>query len=437
MKTNLPPPNRRSYLLGLLCTLCLSVFTGSASAEPFPGPLSGERSSSARTDLPAESTTSPDPTPGNRPNKDAVKKPEPDPELDPESEQEPEQDPESNTAEPPAEAVTEEAPVVRYPRITSQGQIQFQLDDGALGAPRANSPFPASSGLGPFPADARMFVRRFRPAFDIEFNPTLTLQTEFNIDPHSQRIQVLDVRFDQNLSDDLILSVGRYKVPFGWEGLRSSRATNTIERSDMTIGLYPERDVGISFNHESGLGEFSLGSFLGQPRSNGAANNHVDVIGRGVFNVHDGIRVGLSGHVGAYRPSGTLVDIPVRRLGTELHVEKGPFTVEAEAMWSDGYNVTSRIDTKAFGYYAAVVTKVSEPLDFVIHYDRFDPDLDGIDSRVARQEMNSRDRKVIGLNYYINRKVGHRIMLNYEWKQTLEGPRLNTEGWRFRYQFAW
>ena len=129
--------------------------------------------------------------------------------------------------------------------------------------------------------------------------------------------------------------------------------------------------------------------------------------------------------------------MPVRRLGTELHVEQGPVTVEAEAMWSDGYNVTSRTDTKAFGYYAAVVTRLSGPLDFVLHYDRFDPDLDGIDSRVARNEMNARDRKVIGLNYYIDRDLGHRIMLNYEWKQTVEGPRLQTDGWRLRYQFAW
>ncbi len=436
MKTNLPPPNQRSRIVGLLLALYLAAFADTAAAESLPGSPPLERPSSARTDVPVEST-SPDPTPGMpRPNKDAVKKTEPESELDPETEADSEQDSNPENLEPSNEEQAE-APKVRYPRITSQGQIQFQVDDGSLGAPRANSPFPSSAGLGPFPADARMFVRRFRPAFDVEFSPDLTLQTEFNIDPHSERIQVLDVRFDQKLSDDLMLSVGRYKVPFGWEGLRSSRTTNTIERSDMTVALYPERDVGISVTHESNLGEFSFGSFLGQPRSNGGANGHIELIGRGVFNVHENVRLGISGQLGAYRPSGTFDDIPVRRLGTELQVQKGPVTFETEAMWSDGYNVTSRIDTKAFGYYAAVVTKVADPLDFVVHYDRFDPDIDGLDSQMARNEMNARDRKVIGLNYYINRKVGHRIMLNYEWKQSLEGPRLNTEGWRLRYQFAW
>lgn len=428
MKTNLPPPHIGLKLRGLLLTLLLFATSEAALAEPMPvsprAPLCG---ADHFPQTPADPT--PDPTPGPRRPKDAPGE---------KTESESEGDSEAPADEPnPDGTQSSEPEPVKYPRILSSGQIQFQLDDGALGSPRANSPFPSSAGLGPFPADARIFVRRFRPAFDVEFNPDLTLQTEFNIDPHSERIQILDVRFDQNLSEETILSVGRYKVPFGWEGLRSSRATNTIERSDMTVGLYPERDVGISLNHETDLGEFSLGSFLGQPRSNGGANGHIDLIGRGLFNVHDGIKLGLSGHVGSYRPNGSEVDIPVRRVGTELHVEQGPVTLEAEAMWSDGYNVTSRTDTKAFGYYAAVVTKLAPPLDLVLHYDRFDPDLDGIDSKVARNEMNARDRKVIGLNYYIDRDLGHRIMLNYEWKQTVEGPRLHTDGWRLRYQFAW
>ena len=430
MKTNLPPPHIGGRLRSLLLAILILLMADQALAEQMPvrpnAPLSGSAHS---PELPTNPVPEPLPPGPNAPNASSDKEPEPKEDSDTE--------PTSDDPNPPESSDPSEPAPIRYPRILSSGQIQFQVDDGELGSPRANSPFPSSSGIGPFPADAHIFVRRFRPAFDVEFNPNLTLQTEFNLDPHSERIQILDFRFDQNLSEETILSVGRYKVPFGWEGLRSSRATNTIERSDMTVSLYPERDVGISLNHETRLGEFSLGSFMGQPRSNGGANGHIDIIGRGLFNVTDGVKVGLSGHVGSYRPSGTDIDMPVRRLGTELHVEQGPVTLEAEAMWSDGYNVTSRTDTKAFGYYAAVVTRLSGPLDFVLHYDRFDPDLDGIDSRVARNEMNARDRKVIGLNYYIDRDLGHRIMLNYEWKQTVEGPRLQTDGWRLRYQFAW
>lgn len=390
-----------------------------ALAEPLPPPVTSGSEQGVESLLESESQKEPEPS-----LEQAEAPPTEPAELSPTG-------PES------AEENQQEAEPIRYPRIHSSGQIQFQLDDGELGSPRASSPFPSSSGLGPYPADTHLFIRRFRPAFDIEFNPDLTLQTEFNIDSVNQKIQVLDIRFDQNLSEETYLSVGRFKVPFGFEGSRSSRATNTIERSDMTVSLYPERDVGVSLNHETDLGEFSLGSFLGQPRGNGGSNGHLDLIGRGVFNLHDGVKLGLSGHVGSFRPTGTGLDIPVRRVGTELHVNQGPITLEAEAMWSDGYNVTSRADTRAFGYYAAAVTKLGGPWDFVLHYDRFDPDRDGIDNLVARNEVNARDRKVIGVNYYIDRELGHRIMLNYEWRQTLEGPSLHTDGWRLRYQFAW
>lgn len=325
-----------------------------------------------------------------------------------------------------------------YPRLTHQGQIQFQLDDGTLGAPRASSPFPASGGIGPFPADSRIFVRRFRPAFQLAMSPDFDLQTEFNIDPQTQRIQILDVRFNYDLSEHTYLSAGRYKVPLGWEGLRSSRSTNTIERSDMTLALYPERDVGFSVTHrEPHLGLFTLGGFLGQPRSNGGTNDHLDVIGRALFHVSDSLKVGVSGQVGTFRPTGQETDLSVRRVGTEVQYSSGRLKLEGEAMYSDGFNVYAGDLARAFGYYAAVIYELSAPLDLVLHYDRFDPDLDAVDTTRPSNGANARDRKVIGLNYYIDRDLMHRIMLNYEFKQDLEGPGLYTNGFRLRYQLAW
>jgi phosphate-selective porin len=325
-----------------------------------------------------------------------------------------------------------------YPRFSARGQIQFQVDDGSLGAPSANNPFPSSNGIGPFPADSRLFVRRFRPAFEMAMSPSFDLQTEFNIDPQTERIQILDVRFNYDLAEHTYLSAGRYKVPFGWEGLRSSRATNTIERSDMTVALYPERDVGLSVTHQSQrLGLFSFGTFLGQPRSNGGVNNSYDLIGRALFRINDDLKIGVSGHSGTFRPSNGEIDIPVRRLGTEVQYNSGNLKLEGEAMWSDGYNTMSRTDTRAFGYYAAAIYRVADPLDLVLQYDRFDPDLDAVNNRTPSNSVNARDRKVIGLNYYLDRDLMHRFMLNYEFKQDLEGPKLQTDGFRVRYQFAW
>jgi hypothetical protein len=338
----------------------------------------------------------------------------------------------------PGDDLDSPRPPQSYPRWTVEGQIQFQVNDGSLGSPRASSPFPSSSGLGLFPADTQLFVRRFRPSVDVELSPSLDLQTEYNIDPATGRIQILDVQFNYDLSEDTFLSLGRYKVPFGWEGLRSSRATNTIERSDMTNALYPERDVGMSVTHrDQDLGIFSLGTFLGQPRSNGGSNGQFDVVGRGLFNVTEDLRLGLSGHAGTYRPTGLETDLPVRRLGTELHYQNGPFKLESEAVWSNGYNSFSRVDTRAMGYYVAGMYNLTDDLQLVLHYDRFDPDLDASDPIRGRNEVNARDRKVIGINYEIDGRVIQRFMLNYEWKSELEGGHLRTGGFRARYQISW
>jgi phosphate-selective porin len=331
-----------------------------------------------------------------------------------------------------------EAKTTGFPQFRFQGQIQLQADDGELGSARATSPFPVANGLGLFPADSRLFVRRFRPSLGVAFSPHTDLQTEFNIAPQTQRFQILDVRFNHDLSEDTYLSLGRYKVPFGWEGVRSSRTTNTIERSDMTVALYPERDVGLSATHrQHRLGHFSLGAFLGQPRSNGGTNGGLDVIGRGVFLLNDSLQVGVSGHTGTYRPGGLGNDLPVRRLGTEARFTSGPWKIESEVMWSDGYNSVAMADTRAFGYYATALYRVSEPLEFVLSYDRFDPDLEASDPVRGRNQVNARDRKVVGLNYQITGNVDQRFMLNYEWRDELEGGQLRTQGWRARYQLSW
>lgn len=337
---------------------------------------------------------------------------------------------------------------VSYPRIHHQGQVQLQFNSGRLGSTRATSDRPANNGVAPFPATDKLFFRRIRPVWVVEFSPRLLLDTEFEIDLQDQpfdevdlekpRVEMLDLLLKYSFTDNTSLALGRYKVPFGWEGLRSSRTINTIERSDVTVYCYPERDVGVTLYHEQPeLGEFALGTFLGQPRSNGGSNGSVDLIGRANFRVTEELRLGASGHLGTFRPTGSGMDLPVRRLGAEAQWSSGPFKLESEAIYSDGYNTASGADSRAFGYYLNGVYRVAEPLDIVLSYDRFDPDLDQKTVLRSNNRVDDRDRKVIGLNYYISREPIHRIMLNYEMRQSLEGPALDRNGFRLRYQIAW
>lgn len=336
----------------------------------------------------------------------------------------------SAPSEPPSKAP--DSPILRH-----RGYFQYQFDGQSLGSSRAGSPFPVSNGIAPFPASDRLLFRRFRTTFEFRMDSRWNLLTEFNTDFQERELQVLDLRFDYRLTDRWKISAGRYKVPFGWEGLRSSRTTNTIERSDMTAALYPERDIGLSLSRKEDWGDLTLGAFLGQPRGVGGFNNQYDVIGRISISATEGLKLGLSGHLGTFRPSGTAEDFPVRRMGADLQWSSGRWSLEAETVWGDGYNPASGIDSRAFGYQGTVIYRVAEPLDLVLSYDRFDPDLDRTDPAFPSTAANSRDRKVAGLIYHIDRAKTHRVMLNYEIKDTLSGPGLRTHGPRFRYQVAW
>ncbi len=330
-------------------------------------------------------------------------------------------------------------PSPAFPYVEHEGQLQLQLNTRKLPASRPGGP-PVNNGLAGFRATDRIFIRRLRPVWRVWVAPGVHLDTEFEVepDPEAFKIETLDLVLNLDFDENTRLSLGRYKVPFGWEGLRSSRTINTIERSDATVFLYPERDVGVMLSHRiPDLAEVSVGSFLGQPRSNGDANGSVEVIGRAVFPLPHGLRIGASGHVGSFRPNGGNRDIPVRRVATEIQWQHQRLKFEAEALWSDGYNTASRADTRAFGYYTTAVYQLDKSLELVVSYDRFDPDLDRLHTTSGANAVNDRDRRVVGLNYYFSREPVHRLMLNYEDRHSLEGPGQDVSGFRLRYQLAW
>ncbi len=322
-----------------------------------------------------------------------------------------------------------------YPYLEQWGHFQIQFDDSRLGA--RTSAVPARSGLAPYPAIDNLYFRRFRPTLRYHLNPDLFMEFKTNIEPEIQRFFIMDLMMGFRVADNATLLVGRQKTPFGFEGYQSSRFIHTAERSEVTFYIYPERDIGVSVMQESDGTEFHVGLFLGQPRSTGDTTGRADLIGRVSLPVNDNLRVGLSGHMGAYRPSALGETLPVRRVGVEAQYENGPWKLESEVMASRGFNQASQEDTPAFGYYVTAVRRLNEDFDLVLSYDQFNPDLDTTDFTFPNNRFNARARAILGLNYYISRDPAHRVLLNYEFKQTLEGPKLDRSGVRLRYQFAW
>lgn len=327
-------------------------------------------------------------------------------------------------------------PVIEYPRITTRGQLQLQIDDGNRGASSGDDPAAVLNGIGRFRTDDSLTVRRGRVVTTLHLSEVLEISNESNFDTRSQELSVLDLYMRAQLNDNLNLRAGMFKMPFGWEGLRSSRSTNTIEMSDVTRGIYNFRDSGLALGFEDGPWEATVAVMQGQGGVWTDTNAAKDLAARIGYQVDENLRIGASTQLGVFRDD-LGQNFPVRRFGLELQFDSDPWKLEAEYMWSDGYNFSARRDTQADGFYVALVHKLNEENDLVLHFDRFEPDLNKVNGIVASNDSNTRNRLVIGWNYYLQRSPEHRFMVNYEFANEEEGPRVPNNGFRVRYQYAW
>lgn len=327
-----------------------------------------------------------------------------------------------------------------YPRFRLGGHIQFQFDQGSLRSGRDGGT-PVRNGLGIFPTDDRISPRRLRLYPTIEFSEKVSLinETDFEPDTFEQvglKMTPLDLYFRVELDADNHLRFGQAKVPFGYEFFRTSRELTMVERADVSR-LWFQRDMGVGVFGTPGRFEYGVGVYTGQGENNWEQNSHKDFAARLVYQVTPQFDLGVSGHLGAVRPDGEQDDISLRRAGIEAHYHNGPWIVDGEYIVSNGYNLFSGESSPARGYYVYLTRQLTEDLDAVAGYDRFDPfvGMDSLDE--SSNATNERDRYTIGFNYYLSRKPIHRFMLNYEWRNELEGPSVSGQGLRLRYQYVW
>lgn len=341
--------------------------------------------------------------------------------------------------EPPAQVdVPESEDEPSYPYLKTGGQFQLQFDDSGLKARRIR---PVRNGIGFQPTDSRIEIRRLRFYARAYFSDELSLVTETDfeaedLEPDEVTITPLDAYLRYDFAKGHHLRIGQAKVPFGHEFLKTSRKLTIIERSDVSR-MFFQRDMGIGLFGEQEKMEYAFGIYSGQGENQGERNTTKDVAGKFEYKVTPGLSLGVSGQLGAYQPDRQSGSIPVRRIGFEALYEDGPWKFEGEYIMGNGYNLFSDADTASRGFYLYNTLKVREPLDLVVGYDRFDPDVGSNNSLRSDNSTNERDRFTFGFNYYIKREPIHRVMVNYEFRNELEGPSVSSQGFRVRYQYVW
>ncbi len=319
--------------------------------------------------------------------------------------------------------------------VRFNGVVMLQLDDAHRGNRNPSTQLPTLDGISDRPASTLPNIRRLRLSMTARLADNLDFIVQGHYDTRNDEANFRDCYLRWTINDALVLQAGQFKMRFGYEGYRSAAETNTIERSDATRALYQDRDFGLNLGGKTGKLEWDVGAFLGQRLDFQDEDRGKDVSARLVYNLTDQLRMGLSAHRGSYVPEGASLGQPFVRAGYEFHYRSGPWTVEAEALYGDGYNFFSQTDSLALGGYLATVYRLDDRWDLVFHLDALDPDLNRVDQLSPDNATNARGRVVLGANYYLARKPEHRIMLNYELNQQWQGPSFPQNGFRARYQY--
>ncbi|MFA5114053.1 MAG: porin [Candidatus Margulisiibacteriota bacterium] len=220
---------------------------------------------------------------------------------------------------------------------------------------------------------------------------------------------ILDAYVVYYLLEGLDLKAGQIKVPFGRENLESDAKLDTINRSQVTERLVPDRDNGsqgrdlgaqlggaLDLGGDEKVFEYAVGAFNGSGLIYDEDNERKDLCGRLVYYPFPGASLGLARYEGW---TGT-TEATKLRAGLEATLALGKTFFKGEYITGkDG-------STDKLGWYALAGVKVRPDLELVYRLDSYDSNtaLAGDRSNIA----------TCGLNWYLNKMA--KVQANYEIK---------------------
>jgi len=232
---------------------------------------------------------------------------------------------------------------------------------------------------------------------------------------------LLDAVLGVKLPENHRLAVGQFKVPFSLENLTSSTNLDTINRSQVTEGLAPGRDIGaqgrdagIQLSGARPVGparvEYAVGIFNGAGINTSDNNNHKDLAARVVIKPAflAGVAFGLAHYAGAAGAG----EAAHNRTGAELLYLAGPWKLQGEYIrGKDGV-------IRKQGWYVLAVRTLTPTLRAVARYDRIDPNhtvnTDAVSSLTGGITwLLSKDGLTrVQFNYIVNHEQGDQVENN-------------------------
>ena len=237
------------------------------------------------------------------------------------------------------------------------------------------------------------------------------------VEPPSRTPRLVNAFVDFDVHPLLQIRTGQFLVPFGLEGPEVITFNPAIERSTVirrtnTMNMF--RDVGVQLSgRHSGL-SYAVALVNGTGANNAEQIEPKDLLGRVGYNIISSVNVGVSAHLGQYRPD-PAVDINEARyrLGADISYSGDPVFFRAEYV----YREDKRTDASALqmnGFYVLGGYHITGRIQGIARFEYLDPNSDG-----ASDELSI---ITLGANY---RFAGNtRISANYEIRDDKLNPDL-------------
>ena len=224
---------------------------------------------------------------------------------------------------------------------------------------------------------------------------------------------LIDAQVEFILHEAASLRVGQFKVPFSLEMTTSSGELDLINRSQPINKLSPSldiggggRDIGAVVFGKAAFLEYTLGLFNGAGANKADTNDRKDLAGRLVVHPLSFLSVGASFYDGSYAASAGAPSTVRDRIGADLALLHGPFSLKADFLQSEDAETLRR------GWYVqGGYTFLPKILQGVVRFDAYDPD-----GAVSGDRL---DTWTVGLNWFIAGKT--KLQVNYELMRSESG----------------
>jgi hypothetical protein len=239
------------------------------------------------------------------------------------------------------------------------------------------------------------------------------------VEPPDRTPRLVNAFIDFDIHPLFQVRTGQFLLPFGLEGPQPIFLNPAIERTTAirrlnTFTMF--RDIGMQVSGRNSIFNYAVAFVNGEGANKPEQMEPKDVMGRIGLAPLEKIEVGVSGHLGQYRPDPAFDHHESRmRAGVDVSFKGDPVFLRGEYMirQDDQPGGGSR---KMSGAYLLAGVKITDDLEAIGRYEYFDSD--------TSSDNDPFTGVLIGANYYF---VGNtRLSANYEFRDDPLNPDLGS-----------